>query len=139
MLQRPSALNGLLLCCLLFLSLNLQAKSSFDVDVDSLLCGDEPNVAISLLDVWAGVFSFAECISKQLIVTVTKHAWIECGPAAALLFEEFYPTELCAYDFYDETWKHWKFLLQYQRHLHRSADLSTQCVVARVQCSVHSQ
>ncbi len=30
-------------------------------------------------------------------------------------------------------------ILQYQRHLHQSADLSTQCVVARAQCSVHSQ
>ena len=106
MLQRPSVLNGLLLCCL---SLNLQAKSSFDVDVDSLLCDDEPNVAISLLDVCAGVSSFAEGFSKQSIVTVTKHVWIGCGPAAALLLEEFYPTELCAYDFYNETWKHWKF------------------------------
>ena len=51
MFQRPSALNGLLLCWLLFLSLNLQAKSSCDVDVDFLLCDDESNVAISLLDV----------------------------------------------------------------------------------------
>ena len=54
MLQRPSALNGLLLCWLLFLSPNLQAESSFDVDEDFLLCDDEPCVAISqfsLLDV----------------------------------------------------------------------------------------
>ena len=84
MLQRPSALNGLLLCWLLFLSLNLQAESGFDVDEEFLLCDDEPDVAISLLDVWAGVSSFAEGFSKQSIVTVTKHAWIECGPAAAL-------------------------------------------------------
>jgi hypothetical protein len=102
-------LNGLLLCWLLFLSLNLQAESSFDVDEDFMLCDDEPNVAISLLDVWAGVSSFAEGFSKQSIVTVTKHAWIECGSAAALLLEEFYPTDLCAYDFYDKAWKHWKF------------------------------
>ena len=93
MLQRPSAPNGLLLCLLLLLSLNLQERSGCDVEVDSLLCCDGPNVAISLLDVWAGVSSFVEGFSKQSIVTVTKHAWIECGPAAALLLEELYPTE----------------------------------------------
>ena len=80
--------------------------SSSDVDVDLLLCDDEPNVAISLLDVWAGISSVAEGFSKQSIVTVAKHAWIECGPVAALLPEEFYPTDLCAHGFYDEAWKH---------------------------------
>ena len=69
MLQRPPALNGLLLRWLLFLSLNLQAESSFDVYEDFILCEDEPNVAISLLDVWAGVSSFVEGFSKQSVVT----------------------------------------------------------------------
>ena len=66
-------------------------------------------MAISLLDVWAGVSSFAEGFSKQSIMTLNKHAWIECDSTAALLLEEFYPTNLCAYDFYDEAWKHWEF------------------------------
>ena len=66
-------------------------------------------VKISLLDVWAGVSSFAEGFSSQEHVTVSEHAWIENAPAALAVLKAFHKAAQYCTDFYDRTWRDWSF------------------------------
>jgi hypothetical protein len=68
-----------------------------------------PVFKISLLDVWAGVSSFAEGFARQAYVIVNDHAWIESAPAAVSVLNEFYKTAQSCTDFYNRAWEAWSF------------------------------
>ena len=64
---------------------------------------------ISLLDVWAGVPSFAEGFKSQTHVSVASFAWIERAAAAVYVLQAIYNAAYSCLDFYNNEWTAWKF------------------------------
>lgn len=92
--------------------LSLQCEVSATLGAEDVIhgeCAGDSRVYVDLLDVWAGVSSFADGFSRQQHVAVKEHAWIEWSIVAGSLLSAIYGKVKHCTDFYNYAWRGWKF------------------------------
>jgi hypothetical protein len=95
-----------------FILLSSRCEVSYSVGDEAIThseCADNSKICVDLLDVWAGVSSFADGFRRQQHVAVEEHAWIERSTVAGALLSAVYGAKKYCTDFYHYAWRGWKF------------------------------